>query len=497
MSNYLTGDFLAAWADACLEGLRHHRDEINRLNVFPIPDSDTGTNMTATMECAVDQARHAAEQGRTGAADIAAALAAGAVAGARGNSGMVLSQIFRAIADTTSMSATGDLSARAVPVMLDRAGELVTHALSDPVEGTIVTVLREAARGAHRAVDSDREVTLAEVVLASRDAALGALERTTAQLDVLTDAGVVDAGGRGLVVILQALVDALGRDGDGAGPDRAQVPRGPEVPDSHGAGPDPHLELVFGFHGDAGALRQTLERLGDSVVVVGDGNGGHRAHVHTTAAGRLIEEIFRLGPVDGLRIEVLPVVRPSAVPTAVHPVIALLPQQGDTRGLADLFRAAGAAVSDGPDSLAAALGEVDGSGIVLTNGLDTSGLFDTLDRHGVEVTVVDTGSFVGGLAALAVYSQGADPDDNAEDMADAVHGQRWVDVPSGGATEITRVVGRLLDDGGELVTVLHREDLPDEGMAEVTAEILRDHPDAEVHGVRVPGLPALAQVGVE
>ncbi|WP_334139093.1 DAK2 domain-containing protein, partial [Corynebacterium variabile] len=141
----LTGDYLDAWATASLAGLRRHRAEINRLNVFPIPDSDTGTNMAATMESAVTRLREVQgeaqgeAQGETGAhaaVEVAAALAAGAVAGARGNSGMVLSQILRAVADTAALSATGELSARTVPVMLARAGELVLDALSDPVEGT-------------------------------------------------------------------------------------------------------------------------------------------------------------------------------------------------------------------------------------------------------------------------------------------------------------------------------------------------------------------------
>lgn len=504
MTDALTGPYLRTWATGALDGLRRHRAEINRLNVFPIPDSDTGTNMVSTMECAVSRLTDTAPT--AGAAEVAAALAAGAVAGARGNSGMVLSQILRAVADTATMSATGDLSARAVPAMLARAGDLVTEALSDPVEGTILTVLRCAADGAGEVVAADRGAALATVVTAARDAAVTALERTTGQLDVLGEAGVVDAGGRGLVVILQALVDALrdGTPGDGAPQDApAGVPT--DLPDadlSHGAGTEPHLELVFGFRGDAATLRTTLGDLGDSVVLVGDGSGGHRAHVHTVHPGQLLERIFALGTVTGLRIEALPGTPAVSRSTPASPVIALLPPGATDGGLADLFRGAGAAVCDSADSLVTVLDTLTGPGIVLTNGMDTAEIFAGLDRGDREVTVVDTGSFVGGLAALAVHSPGADPEDDAEDMADAVHGQRVTDVTgrAGAGTavaEVTAAVDDLLADGGELVTVLYRGDLGDAAMTAVAEAVTASHPDAEIHGVPVSGLPVTAQVGVE
>ena len=491
----LTGDYLDAWATASLAGLRRHRAEINRLNVFPIPDSDTGTNMAATMESAVTRLREVQgeaqgeAQGETGAhaaVEVAAALAAGAVAGARGNSGMVLSQILRAVADTAALSATGELSARTVPVMLARAGELVLDALSDPVEGTIVTVLRAAAEGARDAGAADR-ASLSDVVTAARDAAVAALAQTTGQLAALSDAGVVDAGGRGLVVILQSLVDALETEpGSADSADAADSADSADAVDSHGSGADPHLELVFGFHGDPGELRALLERFGDSVVVVSDGAAdapGSHAHVHTSRSGELIEQVFALGDVHDLRIEVLPE-RPEPKDAApASPVIALVPG-GDAAGdgLAALFRASGAAVGDSPAALTAAVDAAGGPVIVLTNGQDTTGLFAVLDNTGAAVTVVDTGSVVGGLAALAVYSPTSDIEDNAEDMADAVHGQRWADVTG---------------DGGELVTVLYGDGLGDAGMAGVEAQIAASHPDAEFHAVHVPGLTVTAQVGVE
>lgn len=519
MTDVLSGRFLIAWARASLAGLYRHRSEINQLNVFPIPDSDTGTNMAATMKCAVDRLDTLdtlnTEDAPT-AADVAAALAAGAVSGARGNSGMVLSQIFRAIADTASMSATGNLSARAVPLMLSRAEGLVTAALSNPVEGTIVTVLRDAAAGAQSEVDTDPGAALEVVVTAALNGALAALERTTDQLDALTDAGVVDAGGRGLVVILQALVDAL----------RGDVAADPIAPIEHRRGSDErgdnhedarvaHLELVFGFRGDVDRLRDALEKQGDSVVIVTDADG-YRAHVHTTVAGKLLERVFSLGVVHDLHIEVLPEpLLPQGRPSSL-PVIALLPFQSggsqNNSGLAELFTSAGAAVGDSPTSLTEALAAVNGPSIVLTNGQRTADLFAVLEHQGLEVTVVDTASFVGGLAALAVYSPDADIEDNAEDMADAVHGQRWRNVVGGelAPTEtvgtddgvdsvdtVVSVVTELLDDGGELVTVLYGDALTRENMLTLSAAVSSSHPNADIHGVHISGLELIAQVGVE
>jgi dihydroxyacetone kinase-like predicted kinase len=174
-----------------------------------------------------------------------------------------------------------------------------------------------------------------------------------------------------------------------------------------------------------------------------------------------------------------------------------VPGGGDAAGdgLAALFRSAGAAVGDSPAALAAAVAAVAGPVIVLTNGQDTTGLFAVLDDTGASVTVVDTGSVVGGLAALAVYSPTSDLEDNAEDMADAVHGQRWADVT--GEDLVTEVVAELLADGGELVTILYGDALGADGMAQAEAQIAASHPDAEFHAVHVPGLQVTAQVGVE
>lgn len=493
----LTGELIAAWARRSAELLHHHRSEINGLNVFPIPDADTGSNMTATMESAVAALDAMQLPAPQDAATVAAALAAGAVRGARGNSGMVLSQILRALAETASMSPTGELNATAVPTMLTRAERLVCTAMSDPVEGTVITVLRRAAAGA-AAVGPD--APLAVVADAARTAAQEALAATTDQLDALREAGVVDAGGRGLVVILDALHDALAGTAAGTTDAGAETGDGTGSGTGDGApeqcavtGAGAALEIMFTFRGPADRLRTVLERSGDSVIVVGDGGGAHRAHVHTRSAGPLIEEIFALGEVGDLRLEVLP---ESGVTDhdrgrtrRTSPVYALAPAGGPR----EIFARAGATVGDPAEVL-----PDDRVSIVLTNGQETGALPAALAAG---LTVVDTGSLVGGLAALAVYSASADAEDNAEEMADAVSAQRSAVVPGSAADStadaVVATAGDLLADGGELVTVLYDPALPEVAGATVQESLAASWPGVEVHTIPVPGLGMVAQVGVE
>lgn len=524
----LTGAHVASWAEQAAAGLARHKDEINELNVFPIPDSDTGSNMTATMESAVDRmhqdhgdARSAAVT-RTTVADIAGSLAAGAVTGARGNSGLVLSQFLRALADSAAASRRDELPVTALPGMLHRAEKLVRRAVSVPVEGTIITVLHAAAEQASKSLetaDTQETVTAADVVRATRDAAMEALAATTSQLPELASAGVVDAGGRGLVVILDALVDALsGKEpvpsdgGDGSGRDGGDA--GEDVGDGQDAArsdraPVAEIEVMFTYQADdrqLDELREQLNLRGNSVVIVpGETTGTWRVHVHTAHGGALIELAYRTGVVSDLVLEVLPAVKEPEPPRATAPVLALAPEGG----LREMFASAGATAGDTQTIIAEF--ERRGTGcIVLTNGQDTTELFGRLSSSAGEATVVDTESFVGGLAALAVYSPTADLDENAEEMADAVSAQRWRET-DGGPGALGAIVEDLLADGGELVTVLY--DGPrdaDEGSADAgdsagdgdpvteLVESLRSlHPSVEVHCYRVPGLGTRAQVGVE
>ena len=199
---YLDGPALHRWLTRAVAELVARRAEINKLNVFPVPDADTGSNMAHTMEAALAEVNNLPAAHQRDITKLTAAIAVGAVKGARGNSGMVLSQVLRGLAQ----SAVSDrITGRTVQQALTTANKFVHHAIIEPVEGTVVTVLRAAAIAANQAPTD----SLIDVLTAATTAASIALANTPSQLAVLRDAGVVDAGAQGLVLLLETMLDEV------------------------------------------------------------------------------------------------------------------------------------------------------------------------------------------------------------------------------------------------------------------------------------------------
>jgi DAK2 domain fusion protein YloV len=291
-----------SWCKVGLERLRGHQREIDELNVYPVPDGDTGTNLVLTMTSAGEAvaAEPAEPDGRTtGLGVVLRCLARGALLGARGNSGVILSQIFGGIAETLAeVPAAGG---RALAAAFDRAAESARHAVAAPVEGTILTVIRAAADAALAAsADGDRD-DLADVVRTAAEAARVALARTPEQLPALARAGVVDAGGRGLVVLLDALVEVV----TGATPAEAEAPVAAATPPRRAAvdalreaGSDEfgyEVQYLLDAPDEAvERLRAVLASLGDSLVVVGargpdPARRTWNVHVHVNDVGAALE----------------------------------------------------------------------------------------------------------------------------------------------------------------------------------------------------------------
>lgn len=290
------GTALLRWGRTCLAGLEHRREEINALNVFPVPDADTGTNLLATMRAAVEAGEAAANADGSAARAVAVAMAHGATVGARGNSGIILSQVLRGVADAVD---GGPFTADSLRAALARASGLVREALSVPIEGTILTVLDRAAEAAAQCPDQE----LANVALAAADGAAKALGDTPFQLGVLRRAGVVDAGARGLVVLLDSLVTVT----RGEAPARPEYPRPAVARSAPADDAEPRYEVMYLLAGSderkVAALRARLGELGDSVVVVGDGGGSWSAHVHCADAGAAVEAGIAAGELSRIRIE--------------------------------------------------------------------------------------------------------------------------------------------------------------------------------------------------
>ena len=311
-------ELLAALRNA-LAWLQANQEEINDLNVFPVPDGDTGSNMYLTLRSAVEEAQGAADP--SSAAAVLGAAAHGSLMGARGNSGVILSQVLRGLAQ--GVGGRARLDAKAWAHGLGEARTVSYKAVMKPTEGTILTVVREAADAAERGAQETDDIAavLEQAVRASH----AAVERTTEQLQVLQDAGVVDAGGFGFAVILEGLSRSIADPGTAqsaptgprrrSGEDRVQLPFAtteasrPSV--RRGAASVEMKEEGWGYctefliHGPGlkpESLRDELGRLGESALVVGDPDLV-RVHIHTGEPAPLIALASSRGRLSKLKVE--------------------------------------------------------------------------------------------------------------------------------------------------------------------------------------------------
>lgn len=516
-SQILDGSRLRAWAQRAADELEQRRVEINQLNVFPVPDADTGSNMAHTISAAVAEAELLPRDASFN--DVASALARGAVRGARGNSGVVLSQVMRGIAQ----SVQGETSdAALIADALSSAVKFVDRAIADPVEGTVITVLRAAAVAAQqeveRAAGMNAAATALEVAQAATSAASTALARTPSQLPVLRDAGVVDAGGTGLVILLEALVEELSGEA---------VERTAAVLDPRGHTSEPaELEVLFFFEGDVAALEAAIAPLGQSLVVARVNEGQAKVHIHSRQAGRVVETAFAQGHVQDLVLEALPPVPETDTPNRL--IVAVTPPGS----LTHLYREAGAeTVAPGADVVSDMLAAVKRSAstevIVLPNGLLSSANLAAAEKaaRALEqtITLLPTVRLVSGIAALAVH----DPQqplataaftmsEAAGEMRTAVahRAERGALTQSGAVAKGDVVVSargetvliaedpleavqgacvRLLEHGGEQVTILFD---PTE-LSGAQLEALGDELGVDVMVYPADALGALAEIGVE
>ena len=331
---------LPALFDHVHDALQARRDAIDDLNVFPVPDGDTGTNMTLTVRAGRDAlAAGRADRPEGGRDALAREVIRGAVRGARGNSGVIISQVVRAVVEVTTGEQAVDASVYAQA--LEHARDLAYEAVAEPVEGTILTAIATAATAARQAVDADADVVAASAAACAATAV--AVQRTREQLDVLREAGVVDAGARGFEVLLAAVHGHLtGEDP----PVAVDPPRGVTVRTAghvcHGSLTYPYevQYLLDAVDASAAPLRVALEQLGESVVVVAAG-GLLNVHVHTDRIGPAIEAGLAHG-------------RPSAI-EVVH-----LGEQVAERDAARVTTQAALAV-DAPNHLARSSGRMLGT----------------------------------------------------------------------------------------------------------------------------------------
>ena len=502
---------IQAWAYAALTALGEARSEIDALNVFPVPDGDTGTNVFLTMESACQSIDRALDEPGHSRSSIAQALAHGALMGARGNSGVIISQIFRGSSVALSQVALDrPVSGADVAQMLRLAADMAYSAVAKPVEGTILTVARAASDAAIAVVGRNREAEVSAVVIEAAAAAQQALEQTPSLLEVLRRAGVVDAGGRAYVVILDALASVV------TGVRRSTVvsyvplarPAESEPP-AHYAGPA--YEVMFLLDAPAPAvdlMRVQLGELGESLVVVG-GEGLWNVHVHVDDAGAAIEAAMVAGRPHRIRITHLEMVSvnmnrvarglvavahgPGTAALMEGLGVTIVPAQPgqlpSTKELLDAITASGAA-------------EV----VVLPSDKDTWPVAEVAAEQAragaIRVSVIPTRSIVQTLAAIAVHEDGARFEDDVVAMTRAAGATRYGAVTIAvrealttvGPCQIGDVLGLVDGDivvlGKDVVTVI-RELL--RGMLVVGGELVTLVAGLEAGSEITDGIPEWVQ----
>ena len=270
-----------------LSWLSSNHEEVNRLNVFPVPDGDTGTNMLLTLQSAVEDIK---ESNAAEVSKIAKLASHGSLMGARGNSGVILSQIFRGFA--RAVEGKSSLTPAELATAFEEAANAAYRAVNKPTEGTILTVAREAGRAASAAASSP-EATVPGVIAAAASGARDAVLKTPSQLQILRDAGVVDAGGYGLQIILEGMLKTV-EEAESALAAITTTRVAASSPASQAAVTLPEGGwgyctefLIEGTHLDLDRIKSQIEALGNSVLVVGEPELV-KVHVHTDDPSRVI-----------------------------------------------------------------------------------------------------------------------------------------------------------------------------------------------------------------
>lgn len=518
------------------DAVREHAPRINRLNVYPVPDGDTGTNMARTLDAVVAEL----DQAGPDIEPTCQAISHGSLMGARGNSGVILSQILRGLAGR--LSSTASSTATEVAEALSEASTAAYKAVLKPIEGTILTVVREASEAAKASAATG--ATLGATLRAARDAGRRALDATPDMLPVLKDAGVVDAGGAGFLLLLDAALNVVDGEpiptpADSIGGDALDEPLPASVtslsaPDQHGelSVADLRYEVMYFLHLDDDkieAFKSDWGEIGDSIVVVG-GDGLWNCHVHTNDIGAAIEAAIDLGGrpkqirVTDLFEEVAErhaahdAARSAAgLPAVTTAVVAVC----SGSGLEELFGqlgvqgivTGGQTLNPSTAELLAAVEAVNAQQvIVLPNNKNIIPVAEQLDAlTAKQVRVVPTRSMPEALAALVVYDPEADVDENSSSMESSIEAMvtgevtqavrdsssdvgpvttgDWIGLVRGDGIvavsgtldgAVVALLAHLVDESREIVSVIEGTDATASATAAIEAWLSTERPGVQV-----------------
>jgi len=501
--------------------LRVHVPSVNALNVFPVPDGDTGTNMSMTMHAALDEV---SSESYNSVADLMRVFAHGALMGARGNSGVILSQILRGFAKALD----GDviLSGTGLAKALEEGSITAYKGVMKPVEGTILTVVREAAEAAERAVsDSDDIQYVLDAALAE---ARNSLARTPDLLPVLAAAGVVDAGGQGLVLILEGIVRYLRGES-------VEITHETEihVHEAHAPDGDYNYDTQFIIKGtslDVPAIRGEIATMGDSVLVVGDSNTV-KVHVHSDNPGKALDYGISQGEVTEVIIENMqlqyeefkkasepsvPIPQPSeSAPLTDTSTVAVVAGEGIKRVFeslgVDVVVHGGQTMNPSTQDILRAIESAPCDKVIVlpNNGNIILAARQAQELSSKHVVVVPTKTVPQGIAALMSFNYQADLEANFELMSNATSQVQTIEITR--AVRSAQVNGLEIADGQfiglqngnlvtvgedilsvvqellaridaadyEIMTIYYGEDIPPDQANELAETIVERYPDLE------------------
>jgi len=507
-----------------LSWLAANHEEVNRLNVFPVPDGDTGTNMLLTLQSAVEDLK---ESNAAEVSKIAKLASHGSLMGARGNSGVILSQIFRGFA--RAVEGKSSLTPAELAAAFEEAANAAYRAVNKPTEGTILTVAREAGRAAATAASAP-EANVPRVIAAAAAGARAAVLKTPTQLQILRDAGVVDAGGFGLQLILEGMLKTFEET-------EAFLSTLPETKRSHAPASQVSLALPEGGWGyctefliegnnlDTDLIRNQIEALGNSVLVVGEPELV-KVHVHTDDPTTVINLAGGYGKILKLNVgdmstqhrRILETEGAAPAPTRPNGVGIVAVVAG--RGLVDIFRGLGVdAIIEGGQTMnpstqdmLTAIESVPYDEVILlpNNGNVVAAAKQVIGLTKKKVHVIETHSVPQGVSAVVAFRPDRSAEENVRAMKaeaervqtiEVTHAVR--DTRSNGlkvkkgdviglindrlefagedyGEVVNKALGRLGPDSYELVTVYRGEQASDAEMAKLESAIRSNYPGLEV-----------------
>ncbi len=546
MANAFDSDTFRSVVITFRDALIANKAVINALNVYPVPDGDTGTNMSLTLESVVDGLP---EAGAT-MAEVCQAVAHGSLMGARGNSGVIMSQILRGL--TAGMSHSDNIDGTTFAAALSAAATSAYGAVGNPVEGTILTVVRVAGERAQALADSGT-TELLPILDAARTGAAEALEQTPELLPVLAEAGVVDSGGTGLLLFFDAALNVVdGREIEvPVMPDGASVPTAPERPadDDHSALADLRYEVMFLLDAPDDKIenfKAAWAEIGDSIVVVG-GDGIWNCHIHSNDIGASIEAAIDVGRPHKIRVtdlleevEEQEWVKQAAAQASLadlDPCTTAVVSVSVGAGVAQIFDSLGVqhvvtggqTMNPSTQELLDAVNALPADGVVILP--NNKNIIAVAEQVGAEankpVAVVHSKSIVDGMAALVAYDPEADLEQNSSEMSEVLEdvscgevtqsvrdttadgfdiatgdwlglaGGKIAAVESDSVAAAIGVVAALVGSDHEIITIVSGEDASNEETLALVGQIEISHPDleAEVHSGGQPLYPFI--IGVE